>query len=58
MGGGFLPHTPSQWLAATSVFIASINIFGGFLITKRMLDMFKRPNDPPEYASFITDHLA
>lgn len=52
MGGGFLPHTPSQWLAATSVFIASINIFGGFLITKRMLDMFKRPNDPPEYASF------
>lgn len=24
-------------------------IQGGFLITQRMLDMFKRPTDPPEY---------
>lgn len=22
---------------------------GGFLVTQRMLDMFKRPTDPPEY---------
>ena len=29
--------------------MSSINIFGGFLITQRMLDMFKRPDDPPEY---------
>jgi NAD(P) transhydrogenase len=29
MGGGFLPSTLSQVLAATSVLIASINIFGG-----------------------------
>jgi NAD(P) transhydrogenase len=48
-GGGFVPHTLSQCLAAASVFIASINIFGGFLVTKRMLDMFRRPTDPPEY---------
>ena len=26
-----------------------LDIFGGFLITKRMLDLFKRPTDPPEY---------
>ena len=26
------------------------DIFGGFLITKRMLDLFKRPTDPPEYS--------
>jgi len=26
-----------------------INVFGGFLITKRMLDMFKREGDPPEH---------
>lgn len=25
------------------------DIFGGFLITKRMLDLFRRPGDPPEY---------
>merc|ERR1711972_38487 len=23
--------------------------FGGFIVTQRMLDMFKRPTDPPEY---------
>ena len=49
MGGGYLPSTSAQALAATACFISSINIFGGFLITQRMLDMFKRPDDPPEY---------
>ncbi|KAL5466802.1 hypothetical protein EMCRGX_G030951 [Ephydatia muelleri] len=49
MGGGYFPHTPAASLAATAAFISSINIFGGFLITQRMLDMFKRPGDPPEY---------
>ncbi len=39
MGGGLLPSTFAQTLAAASVFMASINIFGGFLITQRMLDM-------------------
>lgn len=27
---------------------------GGFLITQRMLDMFKRPTDPPEYNYLYT----
>jgi NAD(P) transhydrogenase len=49
MGGGLLPHTTAQVLAATSVFIATINIFGGFMVTQRMLDMFKRPGDPPSF---------
>jgi NAD(P) transhydrogenase len=49
MGGGLLPNSIPTTLAATSVFFSAINIFGGFLITQRMLDMFKRPNDPPEY---------
>jgi NAD(P) transhydrogenase len=49
MGGGLFPHTTAQWLAATSVFIASINIFGGFLVTQRMLEMFRRPTDPPSF---------
>lgn len=38
-----------QALAATAAFVSFINVFGGFLVTKRMLDMFKRPGDPPEY---------
>jgi len=49
MGGGVLPATIAQSIATIAVFISSINISGGFLITKRMLDMFKRPSDPPEY---------
>jgi NAD(P) transhydrogenase len=49
MGGGFLPHTAPQWLAAISVLLANVNIFGGFVITKRMLDMFKRATDAPEF---------
>ncbi|MDX1587406.1 MAG: Re/Si-specific NAD(P)(+) transhydrogenase subunit alpha [Oleiphilaceae bacterium] len=31
-----------MWLAAASILMASVNIFGGFLVTRRMLAMFKR----------------
>ncbi len=66
MGGGYLPATTAQALAASAALISSVNIFGGFLITKRMLDMFRRPGDPPEYnylyaipsAAFLTGYLA
>ncbi|KAF8844456.1 PNTB-domain-containing protein [Paxillus ammoniavirescens] len=50
MGGGYLPGTIPQVLGALSVLLASVNVAGGFVITKRMLDMFKRPTDPPEYS--------
>ncbi len=29
-------------LGAVAVFLASVNIFGGFAVTERMLDMFKK----------------
>ncbi|GMR32393.1 hypothetical protein PMAYCL1PPCAC_02588 [Pristionchus mayeri] len=51
MGGGLVPSTSAQSLALAAAFISSINIGGGFLVTKRMLDMFRRPTDPPEYNS-------
>ncbi|KAI0263343.1 PNTB-domain-containing protein [Gloeopeniophorella convolvens] len=50
MGGGYLPGTVPQALGALSVLLASVNVAGGFVITKRMLDMFKRRTDPPEYS--------
>lgn len=50
MGGGMLPDSTHTSLAAIATLVSSINITGGFIITKRMLDMFKRPGDPPEYA--------
>lgn len=49
MGGGYLPQTLPQTLGAISVLLAFVNVSGGFVITKRMLDMFRRPTDPPEY---------
>ncbi|KAL2875296.1 hypothetical protein SGCOL_009459 [Colletotrichum sp. CLE4] len=49
LGGGYLPQTIPQALGAASVLLAFVNVSGGFVLTKRMLDMFKRPTDPPEY---------
>ena len=46
MGGGYFPGTIPQWLGAISVLLASVNVAGGFVITKRMLDMFKRWSHP------------
>nr|CAH7751274.1 unnamed protein product [Callosobruchus chinensis] len=51
MNGGYYPTNSIEYLAAGAAFVSFINVFGGFLVTKRMLDMFKRPEDPPEYNS-------
>ncbi len=48
-GGGLIPGSVAQGLAALAVFASAINIGGGFTITQRMLDMFKRPDDPEEH---------
>lgn len=32
----------SSIVGAIAIFFASINIFGGFMVTQRMLDMFKK----------------
>lgn len=42
MGGDYLPGSTEQALASTAALISFINVFGGFLVTQRMLDMFKR----------------
>ena len=44
VGADTLPQTISatSLLGAFAVFLASINIFGGFAVTERMLDMFKK----------------
>ena len=30
------------WMGVVAVALASVNVFGGFLVTQRMLEMFKR----------------
>ena len=36
----------SSILGAIAVFLTSINIFGGFMVTRRMLEMFKKKDKP------------
>lgn len=36
-------------LGALATLLSSVNIVGGFIVTTKMLDMFKRPDDPPEF---------
>jgi len=49
MGGSYLPDSWPTVLANMAVTASAVNIVGGFLITQRMLDMFRRPTDPKEY---------
>lgn len=49
MGGGLFPQTTPQWLAAGAVGLSAINLTGGTIVTAKMLDMFRRPDDPPEF---------
>ena len=49
MDGGYYPTNIVQALAASAAFISFINIFGGFIVTQRMLDMFKRCLDSIAY---------
>lgn len=51
-GGGLFPSTVGQTLAAAAITISFINIVGGFRITQRMLNMFRRPTDPPEFQQY------
>ena len=42
LAAGPLETDWGAWLGAAAVTLASINVFGGFLVTHRMLSMFKK----------------
>jgi len=51
-GMHLLAHSTSPMataLGATATTLSTVNIVGGFIVTTKMLDMFKRPTDPPEH---------
>lgn len=52
LGGGILPGTVPQGLAAAAVTLSAINLAGGTIVTKKMLDMFRRKDDAPEYNEY------
>ena len=41
MGGGYYPTNITEALAASAAFVSFVNIFGGFVVTNRMLEMFR-----------------
>jgi NAD(P) transhydrogenase subunit alpha len=52
-GGGSSSGTPGliEIVGFFAVFLASINIFGGFVVTNRMLAMFKKKKPEPAKAA-------
>ena len=47
--GSIIPDSPSHWMGAFATLLSFINISGGFLVSGKMLDLFRRPEDPKEY---------
>ena len=45
-----LEMTSSKWMGLVAVTLASINIFGGFIVTQRMLAMYKKKSTGTEKA--------
>lgn len=52
MNGGYFPTNAIEGLAASAALISFVNIFGGFLVTQRMLDMFRRRETLKIYCEF------
>jgi len=48
----------AQVLAYVAVVVSAVNIFGGFVITQRMLDLFRRPGDQDFSPIMIVPALA
>ena len=47
-----IPDTPAHWMGAVALVLSFVNIVGGFLISGKMLDLFKRPTDPKDFFEF------
>lgn len=50
---GIIPDSPPHWMGAIATVLSFINISGGFLVTGKMLDLFKRENDPDDYFEYF-----
>ena len=46
--GSLIPDTPGLWLGALATVLSFVNISGGFLVSGKMLDLFRRPTDPDD----------
>jgi len=53
-GSGLMPATSAQWMGAIATTLSFVNIAGGFLVSAKILDLFRRPEDPKEYFEFYS----
>ena len=51
---GLVPDSPAHWMGAVATLLSFINIAGGFLVSGKMLDLFRRPTDPKDYFEYYT----
>ena len=47
-----IPDSPACWMGAIATTLSFINISGGFLVSGKMLDLFRRENDPKDYFEY------
>lgn len=47
-----VPDSQAHWMGAIATVLSFVNISGGFLVTGKMLDLFKRPNDPKDFFEY------
>jgi len=48
-GASLIPDTPAHWMGAVATVLSFVNIVGGFVVSGKMLDLFRRPEDPKEF---------
>ena len=46
---GIIPDSPAHIFGAIATLLSFINISGGFLVSSKMLDLFRRPDDPEDF---------
>ena len=51
---GLIPDSPEQWMGAIATALSFVNIAGGFLVSGKMLDLFRRESDPKEYFEYYS----
>ena len=51
---GIVPNSPAHWMGAVATVLSFINISGGFLVSGKMLDLFRRPTDPKDYFEYYS----
>ncbi|ACI65927.1 predicted protein [Phaeodactylum tricornutum CCAP 1055/1] len=46
---GLIPDSPAHWLGAIATALSFVNVAGGFLVSGKMLELFRRQNEPKDF---------